>query len=242
MRVAICDDQDEWVEQIEKYLTRFKQSFQNIKWESFYSAEEFLNYIGNRNNFFDILITDIEMEKINGIELAKRVREKDSGIVIFFLTSHDEYIRQCFAPRPLGFWDKPLEYVQFEKDMTQAVNFLKNNSDVFSFKDKNGYMRIPYSNIIYFRTNGKKIIVHTFDTDYEFYGTFKNHEKIWKSAGFVKANRFYYLNSEFIFRFKPPNIYLQNGEKIKSTQSSINTIKMIIFKSDCYNAVIQMED
>lgn len=242
MNVAICEDQEEWIGIIEDYLSRFRQEYRGIKWEAFNSAEELIKYTENNEYIFDILITDIEMSKMNGIELANVIRKRDSGIVIFFLSSHEEYIRQCFQPGPLNFWDKPLSYELFKADMEKAISKLKENDKVFSFKGTNGYYRIPFKNIVYFRTNGKKIIVHTNEREYEFYGSFKAYEKIWVSAGFVKANRFYCLNSEFISTLKSPYIILTNGESIQATPSHVKNIKMLFFENDCKMANMNMGD
>lgn len=241
MNIAICDDQDEWIGVIEDYLTRFRHTYRNISWDSFYSAEELISYIQKNKYVFDVLITDIEMQTINGIDLANQIREKDSGIVIFFLTSHDEYIRQCFQPCPLNFWDKPIEYNQFERDMKKAIKVCKENKKIFGFQYRGEYFRIKYKNIIYFKTSGKKIIIHTQEQDYEFYGSFNKYEKVWNMAGFVKANRFYYINSEFIVKLKSTDVLLANGEIIQATPMNINNIRMIFFEYDYADAVEEME-
>ena len=241
MNIAICDDQDEWIEIIEDYLTRFRHTYRNISWEAFYSAEELISYMQKNKYVFDVLITDIEMQTINGIELANQIREKDSGIVIFFLTSHDEYIRQCFQPSPLNFWDKPIEYNQFERDMKKAIKVYKENNKIFGFQYKGEHFRVQYKNIIYFKTSGKKIIIHSQEKDYEFYGSFNEYEKAWTMAGFVKANRFYYINSEFIVKLKSTDILLANGEIIQATPTHIKNIRMIFFEYDYADATEEME-
>ena len=185
MNIAICDDQNEWIELLEKYLTKFRNTHKNIKWEAFNSAEEFIKYVDENKYSYDVLITDIEMSGINGIDLANMVREKDSGVVIFFLTSHDEYIRKCFQSGPLNFWDKPIDYETFSADMEKAIQISKTNEMVFKFKGNDGYLRIPYKNILTFQTSGKKIIAQTSEKEYEFYGSFKEYEKVWINVGFV---------------------------------------------------------
>lgn len=241
MNIAICDDQNEWLEVIEEYLVKFRRTYRSISWESFYSAEELISYISKNKYVFDVLITDIEMEKINGIDLANQIRENDSGIIIFFLTGHDEYIRQCFQPRPLNFWDKPIEYAQFEKDMEKAIKIYKENEKVFVFQYKGEHLRIKFKNIIYFKTSGKKIIVHTQDRDYEFYGAFNEYENVWSAAGFVKVNRFYYINSELIVKLKGSDVMLENGETIQASPVHIKNIKMMFFENDYAAAAEEME-
>lgn len=96
--IAICDDEKDCINWVENYLDAFRRKYKNIKWEVFYSAEELLDYYDRHGNTFDILITDIEMNQINGVELANTIRRRDKGIIIFFLTSYTEYALQCFEP------------------------------------------------------------------------------------------------------------------------------------------------
>ena len=240
VNIAVCDDQGEWIEQVEIYLAEFRKIHRNIKWEAFYSAEELLTYIKINQYVFDVLITDIEMKKINGIELANKIRSKDAGVVIFFLSGHEEYIRQCFQPSPLNFWDKPLKYEQFKCDMEKAMELTKNNSKVFCFKDEESYKRVPYREIMYFKTNAKKIIAHTDKRNFEFYGSFKEYEKTWQDAGFVRASRFYYVNSEYVSELRSTQIILLNGEHIQSTPANMKAIKLMYFENDYQYMLEQM--
>lgn len=235
VNVAICEDQAEWTESLEKHLTEFRKSHRNVKWEAFRSAEELLEYAARNNYVYDILITDIEMKGMSGIELANMLRENDSGLAIFFLTSHDEYIRKCFRSAPLNFWDKPINYEEFKEDMERAIQILSKNEQVFKCKINDEYHRIPYKNIIFFHSAGKKIRLHTKMEDYEFYGSFKEYDKIWNEAGFVRTNRFCYININFIERLKQQEIYLLNGEIIKASPIHFKKIKNMLFEYDCLN-------
>lgn len=233
VNIAICDDQGEWIELLEGYLTKFRKSHRNIQWEAFNSAEELIAYTEKNKYVYDVLITDIEMNRMNGVELANMVRERDSGVVIFFLTSHDEYMRKCFRSGPLNFWDKPISYNDFETDMERAVKISKNNERVFKFKMKDEYRRVPYKYIVSFKSAGKKIIVHTSKQDYEFYGSFKEYDKIWRNAGFIRANRFDYINVEFIEKLKLQKVFLLNGETVKISPPNLKKIKNMLFEYDC---------
>ncbi len=243
MYVAICDDEEECVIQLEKFLNIFKNTHRNVRWESFYSAEELLAYYEHNGNVFDVLITDIEMDKMNGVELANSIRNMDTGIVIIFLTGHDKYIRQCFKPSPLNFWDKPITYSKFETDMKEAIRRSDENRRTFGFKNDDTYKRIPYSEILYFSTSGKNINVHTLKATYSFSGSFKEYEQAWSSAGFIRISRFNFVNITFIDKFEADeqNLYLTTGEHIRVSRNNIKNIKTIFFENDLERLMNQLQ-
>lgn len=241
MNIAICDDEITCIEQLEKYLDIFSKKHKHIKWEAFYSSEELLEYYEHTPNKFDVLITDIEMNTINGVELANIIRTKDNAIIIFFLSNHEEYMRQCFKPSPLNFWDKPIKYEQFENDMEEALLRLKENQKVFAFKMDNTRFRIPYSNICYFESFGKKIILATSEQRYEFYGSCSKYEKYWENLGFIKINRGYYINSSYILSLSGQEIILKNGCKFPVSRANMQTVKMLFCENDYKQAIQQLK-
>lgn len=232
MNVAICDDESQWIRMIEKHLVRFRSECSPLEWAVFRSAEELLNYVAVNGLTYDVLITDISMKKMSGIDLANKIRQEDEGIVIFFLTAYDEYIRQCFQCRPLNFWDKPIEYESFCKDMRKAIELTRRSHITFNFKMDDEYVRLEYKRILYFQTSGKKIIIHTKDKDYECYGSFKEYSDLWTEAGFVKLSRFYFANITYISTIKRQEIFLTDGNSLKVSPQRMALIKNTIFKRD----------
>ena len=85
MNIAIVDDE----ENIRNLYRKYCEEWANInkidlKTKLFSSGENFIfNY--DENDYIDILLLDVEMKKINGVELSKRIREKNSDIQIIFI-------------------------------------------------------------------------------------------------------------------------------------------------------------
>ena len=115
LRIAVCDDENSWINEFEKYLFRYNENNHRIDWEIFYSGDELLKYYALHGNVFDVLITDIEMNGISGIETANRVRDLDKNVTIIFLTNYEKYMRDCFSCTPSGFLDKPVSFDEIKK-------------------------------------------------------------------------------------------------------------------------------
>lgn len=90
MRLAICDDSTEVVEQIEAFIDDIKEMY--IEYDVFYSGEELYRYKKNTDVEFDIYLLDIEMNEMSGLELGHILRNESPYALIVFLTSHTQYV------------------------------------------------------------------------------------------------------------------------------------------------------
>mgnify|MGYP000336977055 FL=1 len=86
MKFALCDDNPNELRQIRDYLLRYNAQ---ANWKGFASSEELLAAF--RRDYFDIVLLDIEMPDINGMELARQLRDMDDDLLIVFTTSYPEY-------------------------------------------------------------------------------------------------------------------------------------------------------
>lgn len=94
LKIAICDDEQNQIE----YLTSIVASWSvheghNCEICTFPSAEAFL-FEYEENKVYDILLLDIEMSKMNGVDLAKKVREENSPVQIVSITGYPDFMSE----------------------------------------------------------------------------------------------------------------------------------------------------
>lgn len=93
LNIAICDDEINDISILKKYISRYNvETDNNIVVSSFLSAKELL--LDYSNNHYDVVLLDIEMPDINGMDLAKQLRETDDDLFIVFTTSYPEYMHE----------------------------------------------------------------------------------------------------------------------------------------------------
>lgn len=214
--IAICDDENKCINILEQHLLEFKKIYSNIAWDIYYSAEDFFGNMGNLQ--YDIIITDIEMKGINGVELANKIRELDDNIIIIFLTSHEEYMRECFFSTPLNFWDKPLKYEVLQKDLIRAIDKITSNNKILKIKTLDGIVRLFYKDIFYFESQNHTVIVHTNREDYRFYSSLKNISKS-LDGDFAFCSQSYLVNLNFVKTIKNNCVILDNDARIVITRT-----------------------
>lgn len=226
MKIAVCDDENECINTVELYLEKFKHKHKNVDWDVFYTGEEILSHYDKNGNIYDVIIMDIELNGISGIETAKQIRTLDKTVTIFFLTSHTKYAIECFKPSPKNFWVKPLKYDVFADDMEDVYKQITSVKNIFSFSYGDKYMRIEYEKILYISSDNKKIIVHTSDNVYEFNGALKKYGAELENENFTSPHKSYYVNLKHVKGVDGNYVTLSNEEFIPISKHRKKEFKM----------------
>lgn len=214
VRIAICDDENSWINVLESYLTKLKSEITDMYWDAFSSGEELLDYSFKHNIRYDIVIIDIELDGLSGIETANQIRTKDSNAIIIFLTSHTKYMRSCFKCKASAFWEKPIEYKEFKADIKNAIKDVKTNAELFVFKYNKTDYSIPFDEIMYFNKELRKIIVHTKYKEYELLGTFKEYKEQFLKHNFVFVHNSFCVNMLYIRKKSKLTVTMADGIEI----------------------------
>ena len=135
--IAICDDETFTCSAIEQQLLDLSEKANiPMQVDVFYSGNGFINYLRNKIQY-DILFLDIELQDINGIEIARYLRNSmnDEHIQIIYISSKTEYALKLFKNRPMDFLVKPFtvddiehcfEYFKAEQDADRHLKNVKN--------------------------------------------------------------------------------------------------------------------
>ena len=89
MRIAMCDDEKKFLTMLKELIANSYPDTTKLCISEFESGEQFLSQF--KVNQFDVIILDIEMKALTGLDVAKKIRETDKSVIIAFLTSHQEF-------------------------------------------------------------------------------------------------------------------------------------------------------
>lgn len=160
MRIAICDDENIWINHIEEYIKKIKSIYNEIEYDVFISGESLLSHYNNED-IYDIVILDIEMNGMSGIDTSNAIRDKDPAVIIFFLTSYKEYVFECFRSSPMNFLVKPLKYEIFKEDIIRAHKSIEQSYTYLKIIDNRKRIRLKCSSIIYIENKERKSWIYT---------------------------------------------------------------------------------
>lgn len=226
IKVAICDDEEIFLNDYAKVINNIKKLYSyNIEIFKFNSGEELLNFISINEVKFNIIFLDIIMDKIDGIETAKKIRQIDTITEIVFLTSSKYYALEGYEVKAYNYIVKSsgsIEYKIYEviRELYSRAN------DFIVINNKSGVERIETKKIVYIESNRRKIIFNTTEFKYDMYEKLDNiHTKL-KQRGFIKVHRSYIVNREFIKKIESRDIITTTGDIIPISRSKLDEVKL----------------
>ena len=120
-RIAICDDEQNQIEYITSIVASWSaHEGHSCEIRTFASAEAFL-FEYEEDKAYDILLLDVEMKNMNGIELAKRIRKDNNRAEIIFITSHFEFVGEGYEVDALHYLIKPISAEKLTQVLTKAA-------------------------------------------------------------------------------------------------------------------------
>ena len=216
MRIAVCDDNPKELERIKGCFCRI-QGY-DLVCSYFDSTSTVMEILKTENSPYDLYILDIEMPGMNGLELAKSIREKDSRALFVFLTSYTRYMKDVFDVVTFDFIEKPISDEKLLQILERAATYLNITSQHFSFGYRASRYSLKYDRILYIEKKGRQALIHTFE---DVYKTNMTLEEIWKQLNpksFVHIHSSYIINLYNLDRKDNEIAIMRNGEKLHITK------------------------
>ena len=182
-----------------------------VEVERFPSAEAFLFRYEERKDF-DVLLLDIEMTGMDGVELAKRVRQESEDVQIVFITGYTDYIAEGYEVSALHYLTKPVNEEKLFQVLTKAVGRLARNERALTLELPGETVRIVLSRVRYMDVLHNYVTVHA-DRDYAVKRPLGELEKE-LDGRFFRVGRSCVLNLAYVQRVTRTEVELTSGERI----------------------------
>ena len=208
-RVAIVDDSIKDAEFVQGILNSWADQRQvNIQAEVFPSAEAFLfRYAEDKE--WDILLLDIEMGAMDGVTMAKRVRQDNEAVQIVFITGYSDYIAEGYEVAALHYLMKPVNKDKLFAVLDRALEKRKQEERCLNLEAYGEMVRIPFYEIRYLDVHQNYVTVHA-KVDYTVKRTLGDFEKELDDR-FCRVGRGVILNLKYIQRVTKTEVRLSDG-------------------------------
>ena len=134
MRIAICDDMSIVVHQLNTVLTEVVHQVDfPYTVDTFTSGDSFLR-AREQEGEFDIVFLDIEIGDMNGIEIARTIRQENYDCLIIFISQYDKYYKAAFDVQPFHFLDKPVSREKILNILKRAGKVLNRDINLLALK------------------------------------------------------------------------------------------------------------
>ena len=227
-KLAICDDNEEYAQFIDGLVAQWAEQF-GIEAQTalFPSAEAFLfRYEEERD--FDILLLDVEMGGMDGVELAKRVRREDDAVQIVFITGYTDYIAEGYEVSALHYLTKPVDADKLFQVLTRAMGRLARNEAALTLELPGETVRVPLSKIRYLDVLHNYVTIHT-DRDHTVKRTLMELEKELDQR-FFRIGRSCILNLAFVGRVSRTEVELTDGTVLPLPRGQYERLNQAIIR------------
>jgi two-component system response regulator LytT len=212
IKIAICEDEKEQQELLKVYINQiFEELSIKYKLEILNSGEELLeNYLKDT----DILLLDIQMGQINGMNTARKIRTLDDKVEIIFITSLIEYALEGYEVRAYRYLIKPVKYDNLKENIINCTKEVDIKNKYIMVKEEGNLNKIDISEIPYVEVQKETITIHTLNKVYKINGTMSNIEKEIDCSRFFRCHKSYLVNLEHVKSIKQYVAILENREEV----------------------------
>ncbi|WP_027623783.1 LytR/AlgR family response regulator transcription factor [Clostridium lundense] len=196
IRIAICEDEFKQRNMLKIILANEIKSIGiDSKINEFENGEKLLNSLKDDALKFDIIFLDIQMNKISGIDAAKKIRENNKSTIIIFVTGFMDYVFEGYNVRAFNYILKPLKkdkIIKVFREALDSLDMLKNQVYILNYKNETH--KINFDDVIYFVSNRRIVKLVGKKAEHEFYAKLNDVEKELCDKGFVRCHQSYLIN------------------------------------------------
>ena len=194
-KIGLCDDDSYFLDSLKDALVKYTQ-IHSLTFEisTYSSGEELL--INYQQQYFHLLFLDIEMGGINGLEVAKKLRQAGDAVSIIYTTVHEKYAFSSYQVVADSYLIKPIvEELLFAgltrviQRLTLQASYQNRKNTYFSLNSQDGIVQLPYDDILYISKTRNLLTFYTISQKYLAYMNLKDALKKLDTTIFVKINR-----------------------------------------------------
>lgn len=227
LKIAVCDDSCEDRGYIVATLNNWSRG-RDVRVTLCSSAENFLFEYDDAHGF-DIILLDVEMPGLNGVELAKLLRSRGDTAQIIFITGFPDYIAEGYDVSALHYLMKPVREDKLFEVLDRAVENCRRTEQVLMIKTKDGQEKVSVSEIEYIAALGHRTVIsvagRTIDS-----GTGISVLEKQLGEGFVKCHRSYIVGLRYVKSISKSELTLDSGTKLPLARGSYREVNEAFIK------------
>lgn len=215
MKIVVCDDDSQELERISSLLDSYRrESKVPLTCKTFQSSTDLISSMVSGD--YDILLLDILMPGINGMQTAHEIRTFDAGVKIVFLTSSPEFAVESYAVKAYDYILKPVSKEKLFSILDAVAAEEQIPIEGLTVKTQSGLARILFSRLAFVEVMNKKLYFHLADGSIlEASSSLSAFEKeLLARAEFVKVHRSYIVNLWQVGELRSKELITYAGKRV----------------------------
>lgn len=179
----------------------------------------------------DILFLDIKMDNINGMDVARQIRQLGSKMEIIFITSLIDYVQEGYEVKAYRYLLKPINLEELKKHLLTCIKDIKlNKKNYILIKNKANTYKISSNEITYIEVQKKDMLIHTINKNFEVRYSLEKIEKDLNLDKFVRCHKSFIVNLSYVENIKSNSAILESGEEIPVSRYRYKDVKTKFLK------------
>jgi DNA-binding LytR/AlgR family response regulator len=210
--VSICDDEQAQRDYVAAFVREWARARDAAVHITGFESAEGLLFAREDAGDADILFLDIQMKKMDGVTLARKIRAANKEIQIIFITGYMEYIADGYEVEALHYLLKPVTEEKIFAVLDRAARKLNHNAKTLLIKHDGGTVRLPLYEIRYLEVLKNYATIHA-NESYTVKKTLGELERE-LDDGFFRVGRSYIVNLKYIRKVTKTDVLLLDGTSV----------------------------
>lgn len=206
LRIHICDDERRMLQMIAKKVS---ECLPESDVRTFSSGAALLACL--QTDACDILLLDIDMPDITGMEIAGQLSLLEKRPLLVFVTSHDELVYDSFCYHPFAFLRKSSFDREIKAALDDCMRELQHRERHFCFRWEGKRVCLLLSEIFYFEAEGNYLMVFSKMGQYRFRSTITSVENTLAGCGFIRIHKGFLINQAAVRLLGAKEVELLDG-------------------------------
>lgn len=234
MHAIICDDEKGTCAQLEQILMDYV-TVHGVKLETsvFFSGDTLIDHL-DKAEAPDILFLDIELPGVNGVAVGDHIRRilENEQLFLVYISSKERYALQLFKNRPFDFLIKPLNEEKVLPVLDSICRIVGKSNREFEYQNKGSVYRIPYKDILYFQSVGRKISIATSQGMRTFYSKLADIEERLPERLFLSIHKSYLVNMNYVQEYTYECVKMVNGDILTISKANRAAVRRKILERE----------
>lgn len=193
MNIAIVEDDARQRAECRQYILKYFEGRENqCRITEFSDGDEILE---NYRADYDLIFLDIQMQRLDGMQTAERIRQLDGEVYLIFITNLANYAIKGYGVNALDFVLKPVNYLMLKQLLTRVERMLESRARRYiTLPTDHGLTRLDVSQIYYMETENHAVCVYTSRGMWRLRESMRNMESMMANYDFFRCNSCYLVN------------------------------------------------
>lgn len=210
MKILICDDEQTYLNTLRIHVEEYMQNRHVL-----YTITALLDAAQlPKEEAFDLVFLDIQMPNIDGITLAKQLRERNPKLALFFVTNYDEYQDDAMDLQAFRFFEKPFNVNRLYAGLDKAMEYIDGSYVDIYLSENAAQQRVIADDIIYVTREGRKVSAITTIREFCVAEKFDDLCAKLPQSFFYPVHKSFFVNLHYVDRYTYTELLLTNGVRI----------------------------